>query len=76
MRQKIANYILAALEIGGITCLAGLAINAECKRHKADKALADAKLMCAFYDLGYYVRGITIEHLEKELEELKAEKEA
>ena len=76
MRQKIANLIVTALEIGCVTCLTGIAINAEWKRHKAEKALSDAKLKCAIYDLGYYVRGITIEHLEKELEELKAEKEA
>ena len=37
-----------------------------------EKALADAELKCAVYDFRCYVRGITIERLEKELEELKA----
>lgn len=72
MRQKIANFVVTALEIGSIVCLTGAAINAELKRHKAEKALADAELKCAVYDFRCYVRGITIERLEKELEELKA----
>lgn len=76
MRQKIANFIVTVIEIGCITGLTGIAINAEWKRHKAEKALSDAELKCAIYDLGYYVRGITIEHLEKGLEELKAKEEA
>ena len=71
MRSKIGNFIVTALEIGGIVCLTGATIHAEWKRHKAEEELADAKIKCAIYDLGYYVRGIAIEHLEKELEELK-----
>lgn len=75
MRQKIGNLIVTAIEIGGVIGLTGIAINAEWKRHKAEKALSGTKLKCAIYEFGYGVRGITIKRLEKELEELKKKKE-
>ena len=71
MRQKIGNLIVTVLEIGGIVCLAGIAIDAEWKRHKAEKALSAAELECAAYRFCDYVKGLKIKDLEKELEELK-----
>jgi hypothetical protein len=76
MRHKIANLILAALEMGCIAGLTGMAIYAECKRHKAEKALSEAELECATYRFCDYVKGLKIKDLEKELEELKKKGEA
>ena len=76
MRQKIGNLIVTALEIGSIVGLTGIAINAEWKRHKAEKAKSEAELECAVYKFCDYVKGITIKNLEKELKELKAKGKA
>lgn len=76
MRQKLANLIVTVFEIGGVLCLTGIAVNAEWKRHKAEKALSEVELRCAIFDLDRCVKGIKIKHLEKELEELKAKGEA
>lgn len=76
MRQKLANFIVTAFEIGSIVCLTGIAINAECKRHKAEKALSKAELKATIYEFCNYMDDIKIKHLEKELEELKAKEEA
>ena len=76
MRQKIGNLIVAALEIGGIAGLAGIAIDAECKRHKAEKAKSKAEFECAVYKFCDYVNSIKIKDLEKELKELKAKEKA
>ena len=76
MRQKIASLILAAFEMGCISGLTWMAIYAECKRHKAEKALSKAELECAAYRFCDYVKGLRIKDLEKELEELKAKEEA
>lgn len=76
MRQKIGNLIVTALEIGGIACLAGIAIDAEWKRHKAEKAKEEAELECAIYKFNGYVKKLVIEDLKKELEELKNKGEA
>lgn len=76
MRQKIGNLIVTAVEIGGILCLTGIAINAEWKRHKAEKALSKAELKSTIYEFCNYMDGIKIKDLEKKLEELKAKEEA
>lgn len=77
MRQKIANFIVTALEIGGVACLTGIAAHAEWKRHKAEKELEDVKLACVINEFDAYVKSLKIKSLEKKLEELKAkEKEA
>lgn len=77
MRQKIANFIVTALEIGGAACLTYIAAHAEWKRHKAESELEDVKLACAVHEFGEYVKDLKIKSLEKKLEELKAkEKEA
>lgn len=72
MRQKIGNWIVTALEIGCITGLTGIAIHAECKKHKAEKARTKAELKASIYEFCSYMDGIKIKNLEKELEELKA----
>lgn len=72
MRQKIANGIVTLLEVGCITGLTGIAIVAEWRRHKAEKAKSSAELECAIYKFNDYVKSIVIKDLEKELEELKA----
>lgn len=76
MRQKIANCIVTLLEVGGIACLTGIAINAEWKRHKAEKAKSEAELECAIYKFNDYVKKLVIDDLKEELEELKKTKEA
>ena len=76
MRQKIANFIVAALEVGSIVCLTGVAINAEWKRHKAEKALSEVELECAIHEFGECVKDLKIKSLEKELEKFKAKEEA
>lgn len=76
MRQKIANFIVTVLEIGGIAGLVGVAINAEWKRHKAENAKLDAELAAAIWKFNDYVKGLRIKDLEKELEELRAKEEA
>lgn len=76
MRQKIVNGIVTLLEVGGIACLTGIAVNAEWKRHKAEKALSEAELECAIYKFCDYVNSRKIKDLEKELEELKAKGKA
>lgn len=76
MRQKIANLIVTALEVGCITGLTGIAINAEWKRHKAEKAKTKAEFECSVYKFCDYVNGLKIKNLEKELEELKKKGEA
>lgn len=76
MRYRIADCIVTVLEIGGIACLAGIAINAEWKRHKAEKELSDVKLECSIQKFCNYVNSIKIKDLEKELKELKAKGEA
>lgn len=76
MRQKIANLIVTVLEIGSIAGLTGIAINAEWKRRKAEKALSDAEFRCSIYEFHDYVRNLKIKDLEKELEELKKKGEA
>ena len=72
MRQKIANFIVTALEIGGVACLTYVAAHAEWKRHKAESKLEDVELECAIHKFNDYVKGIVIKDLKKELEELKA----
>ena len=74
MRYKIGNFMVTAFEIASIACLAGIAINAEWKRHKAEKALSEAKLNCTINEFCNYVKSLKIEDLEKELEELKRKK--
>lgn len=76
MRQRIVNYIVTALVAGGISCLTGIAVNAEWKRHKAEKALSAANLKCAIYEFCNYMDKGTIKILEKELEELKSKEKA
>lgn len=71
MRQKIGNLIVTVFEIGGIACLAGVAINAECKRHKAEKARSAAELEASIWKFCNYMDSIKIKNLEKELEEFK-----
>lgn len=72
MRQKIANFIVTALEIGGVACLTYIAAHAEWKRHKAESELEDVKLACAINEFDAYVKGLKIKSLEKQLKELKA----
>lgn len=76
MRLKIAKLVIAAFEIGGIACLTGIAINAECKRHKAEKAKSEAELKATIYEFCNYMDNIKIKDLEEQLEELKAKGEA
>ena len=76
MRQKIGILIVTALEICGIAGLTGFAINAECKRHKAEKAKSKAECECAVYKFCDYINSIKIRDLEKELKELKAKEKA
>lgn len=76
MRQRIGNLIVTVLEMGCIAGLTGIAINAGWKRHKAEKAKSQAELECAIYKFNDYVKGLVLEDLKKELEELKAKGEA
>lgn len=76
MRQKIGNFIVTVLEIGSIIGLTGIAVNAEWKRHKAEKAKSEAEFKCDIYEFCNYMDGIKIKNLEKELEELKKQEEA
>lgn len=76
MRQKIANGIVTVFEVGCVIGLIASAVDAELKRHKAEKAKEKAELECAIYKFCDYVNCIKIKNLEKELEELKAKEEA
>lgn len=76
MRQKIGNLIITVLEVGCITGLTGLAINAEWKRHQAEKARSVAEFEASTWKFCNYMDSIKIKNLEKELEELKAKEEA
>lgn len=76
MRTKIGNWIVTALEVIGIAGLTGIAVNAECKRHKAEKAKEKAELEADIYKFISYMDGIKIKDLEEELEELRSKKKA
>lgn len=76
MRQKIANLIVTALEVGCITGLTGIAISAEWKRHKAEKALERAEWKCTVQEFCNFMDQRKIKDLKKELEELKKKEKA
>lgn len=65
--EKIGRLIVTALEIGGIAVLAGMAIGAECKRHKTQCKLIDTEMLLQAEKINGVLKDVRIGQLEKEL---------
>ena len=63
------------MEVGGIMMLAGMALSAECKRHKARIQLLDQQILNHCHEINEILYEAKIRNLEEELEALKGEKE-
>ena len=63
------------MEVGGIMMLAGMAFKSECERHKARIQLLDQQILNNCHEINEILYKAKIRNLEKELEELKGEKE-
>lgn len=63
------------MEIGGILMLSGMAMKAECERHKAAVKLLDTEILKCTLEIQNILDKAKIRRLEKELAELKGEKE-
>lgn len=76
MLVKIKTTVGTILEIAGVLGLTGLAIKAECERHKTKKKLIDTELKLAFEQLSGTMKDIIIRQQKEQIEALKGEEKA
>lgn len=74
--EKFVRIVGSAMELTGCLALTSIALVSEYRRHKAQRKLIDKENELAFSELDRTIKQIKIDHLEKELSELRSKKES